>query len=283
MEKGCILMGSEKNIKFYHVDAFTEDIFKGNTAVVCVMGNLKDTTLMQNIAKEMNVSETAFICYADKEGFYDIRWFTPAVEMDLCGHATMAAAKVLYDIYGVKQDNLVFKGRSGELGALRQGNLIKLDFAADEIESEIECSRSLMKALGLDGYVKAVVGKNTRKLVIHVEKAETVLALKPDFTLLRETCFDTVVKGVGVTAKGIGGYDIMTRYFNPWAGVNEDPVTGSVHTLLATYWSEILCKKELRAYQASKRGGEMLIKLLDNGRLDMWGKAIVVSAGELYI
>jgi predicted PhzF superfamily epimerase YddE/YHI9 len=110
-----------------------------------------------------------------------------------------------------------------------------------------------------------------------------VLSLKPDFALLGAVGFDTVVKGVGVTAKGTGDYDIVTRYFNPWAGVNEDPVTGSVHTLLTTFWSAILGKKELRAYQASERGGEMLIRLLDNGRLEMLGKAVIVSAGELYI
>lgn len=276
-------MSKFKGIRLYHVDAFTGEPFKGNPAVVCVMDSLEDAELMQNIAREMNVSETAFISPAGSEGCYSIRWFTPRVEMDLCGHATMAAAKVLYDVYGVKQDYLVFNGRVVEISTLKQEDFIKLDFAADDIEAEMQCSPELMKALGLNSYVRAIVGKNTRKLVIQVEDVETVLSLKPDFARLGAISFDTAIKGIGVTTKGTCDYDIITRYFNPWAGVNEDPVTGSVHTLLATYWSEILCKRELRAYQASERGGEMLIKLLGNGRLEMLGKAIIVAAGELYI
>jgi PhzF family phenazine biosynthesis protein len=271
------------NIKIYHVDAFTESPFGGNPAVVCIAEGPMEELQMQSIAREMNLSETAFVnfCY-DKER-YEIRWFTPRLEVDLCGHATMAAAKVLYDRVHVKTDCLVFNSRSGELRTFRQGDEIMLDFPLDELEQEISCSAELLEAIGIRRYVKAFIGRKTRKLVIHIEESEQVQLIKPDFAKLAALSFDTVVKGIGITAKGTGKYDIIGRYFNPWAGVNEDPVTGSVHTLLADYWSKLLNKNELIAYQASERGGEMRIRLADSGRVELWGKAVIVTAGELLI
>jgi PhzF family phenazine biosynthesis protein len=158
-----------------------------------------------------------------------------------------------------------------------------LDFPIDEVERYIVCPDELLAALGLNSYIRAAIGRKTRKLIVHLEDAENIPLLKPDFAKLAEVTFETVVKGVGITAQGIGKYDIIGRYFNPWAGVNEDPVTGSVHTLLADYWSKLLNKTELLAYQASERGGEIRIKLTDNQRVELWGKAALVTAGELFI
>jgi PhzF family phenazine biosynthesis protein len=274
---------SQEKIRIYHVDAFSAAPFGGNPAAVCVSEEALPKELMQNIAGEMNLSETAFVtAYADKR-LYEIRWFTPKCEVDLCGHATMAAAKVLYEFYHVSQDWLRFESRSGSLRTFRNGNEIMLDFPIDEVERYIVCPDELLAALGLNSYIRAAIGRKTRKLIVHLEDAENIPLLKPDFAKLAEVTFETVVKGVGITAQGIGKYDIIGRYFNPWAGVNEDPVTGSVHTLLADYWSKLLNKTELLAYQASERGGEIRIKLTDNQRVELWGKAALVTAGELFI
>lgn len=271
-----------QNIKIYHVDAFAAAPFAGNPAAVCISEGALPIALMQDIAREMNLSETAFVtACVDKEG-YEIRWFTPKCEIDLCGHATMAAAKVLYQYHNVPQNWLCFNSRSGILRTLLQGEEIMLDFPLDEVDDEITCPMELLQAIGLKSYVRVVIGRKTRKLVIHIEDAEEIPMLKPDFGKLAAVSFDTVVKGVGVTAKGTD-YDIISRYFNPWAGVNEDPVTGSVHTLLANYWSSLLNKRELLAYQASERGGEIKIRLVESNRVELWGKAVIVTAGELMI
>lgn len=274
-------MGSQ-NIKIYHVDAFAAAPFGGNPAAVCISEAVLPKALMQDIAREMNLSETAFVTPCAGQEGYEIRWFTPKCEIDLCGHATMAAAKVLYRYHNTPQDWLCFNSRSGILRTIQQGEEIMLDFPMDEVEAETACSKELLQAIGLNSYVRAVIGRKTRKLVIHIEDAEEIPMLKPDFGKLAAVSFDTVIKGVGVTAKG-ADYDIISRYFNPWAGVNEDPVTGSVHTLLANYWGSLLNKKELLAYQASERGGEIRIRLADSNRIELWGKAVIVTAGELMI
>jgi PhzF family phenazine biosynthesis protein len=270
------------SIKIYNVDAFTSIPFRGNAAAVCIYEDNLSKELMQNIAREMNLSETAFVT-AKTNGSYDIRWFTPKCEVDLCGHATMAAAKVLYEFYNAPQDWLSFGSRSGVIRTFRSGDDIMLDFPVDEVEADIICPSELLEAIGLNHYIRAVIGRKTRKLIIHIEDAGQIPTLKPDFVKLAAVSFDTVVKGVGITAKGTGKYDILVRYFNPWAGVDEDPVTGSVHTLLADYWSKILNKSELLSYQASERGGEIRIRIADNNRVELWGKAVVVTAGELFI
>jgi PhzF family phenazine biosynthesis protein len=274
---------SGQNIKIYHVDAFATTLFRGNPAAVCVSGEALSKELMQNIAREMNLSETAFVSNGVNMGSFEIRWFTPKCEVDLCGHATMSAAKVLYEFYNVSQDWLSFDSKSGTLRTFKYGDEIMLDFPIDEVEADIICHTELLQTLGLKSYIRAAIGRKTRKLIIHIADAEQIPLLKPDFIKLAAGSFDTDVKGIGITARGIGKYDIISRYFNPWAGVNEDPVTGSVHTLLADYWSKILSKKSLLCYQASERGGEIRIKLAGNNRVELWGKAVIVTAGELFI
>lgn len=268
--------------KIFHVDSFTDIPFRGNPAGVCILEKPICDEQMQNIAREMCLSETAFVS-SDSVGSFEIRWFTPKFEVDLCGHATMAAAKILYDFYNIKEDWIAFNSKSGVIRTFRNKDEIMLDFPIDEVEREVDCSPELLQALGIKTYKKAVIGKNTRKLIIHLEDFEEVQIVMPNSKKLMEIGFDTVVKGIGVTSDGYGKYDFITRYFNPWAGVDEDPVTGSVHTLLASYWSKILNKNELLSYQASERGGEIRIKLADNKRVELWGKAVVVAVGDMLI
>lgn len=272
---------SHNKIKLFLVDAFTATPFGGNPAAVCILNEALGYNTLLQIAKEMNLSETAFVLPASEKNHFYIRWFTPKMEMDICGHATMAAAKVLFELDGNCQDKMVFQYGNGSLFVENTRAALYMDFPVDKVAEEVVCSEELLRALGIQSYVKAVVGEKTRKLVIQVENSDQIRAMKPDFNLLHAVKFDTVVKGVGVTAMGTGDYDFISRYFNPWAGVNEDPVTGSVHTLLAAYWSEILNKTDLKAYQASERGGELLLKLLGNERVEIGGKAVIISKGEL--
>ncbi len=271
------------NIKIYHLDAFTARPFMGNPAAICVSRVPLEEKLMQNISGEINLSETAFVVPAAGSGHYTIRWFTSLCEVDLCGHATLAAAKVLYDFYEKDREKLCFSSRSGALITQRCGSAIMLDFPIDEAEEIVGCTPQLLAALGIEHYKRAFIGKRTRKLVLHIESEEEVRRLKPDFAKLAALCFDEPVKGLGITAKGSGSYDIVVRYFNPWAGVNEDPVTGSVHTLLMDYWGKLLQKEELLSYQASARGGEIRLKRAANQRVELWGEAVLLSAGDLYL
>lgn len=271
------------NIKIYHLDAFTASPFMGNPAAICVSEAPLEGKLMQNISGEINLSETAFVVPAEGSGHYSIRWFTPLCEVDLCGHATLAAAKVLYDFYEKDREKLRFSSRSGELSAWKKGSAIMLDFPIDQPRETGCCTPALLAALGIKSCIRAFMGKRTGKLVLHLDSEEAVRDLKPDFAKLAALKFDEKVKGVGVTAGRSGKYDMIVRYFNPWAGVNEDPVTGSVHTLLADYWGELLGKEELLSYQASARGGEIRLKRTADHRVELWGEAVLFSAGELYV
>ncbi len=274
-------------ISVYQVDAFTSNACRGNPAAICLGDSSLTGTAMLDIAAEMNLSETAFIQpIADNSlpdtAQYAIRWFAPKAEMPLCGHATLAAAKVIFDCLGFKGDRILFKSMSGDLESRKHAKGFTLDFPADEPQEAGPVS-DLLEAMGISKYEDIVYGKNTGKLVIRLHSEKEVRSLRPDFERLKSVkgCFP--VKGVAVTAKAEGDYDIVSRYFNPWAGVNEDPVTGSVHTLLAPYWSSILGKKDLKALQASQRCGEMLIRIVGGGRLEFIGNAVVVLQGEIYL
>ena len=271
----------------YQVDAFTSKACKGNPAAVCLVDRDIEDEVFLDVAEEMNLSETAFIQPLEggtplKTVMYSIRWFTPKMEMPLCGHATLAAAKVIFDCFGFKGDRILFKSMSGELESRRHARGFTLDFPEDE-PMESGPATDLLEAMGIQKYKELVYGKNTNKLVVRLHSEKEIIGLRPNFERMKavKACFP--IKGVGVTAEGEGDYDIVSRYFNPWAGVNEDPVTGSVHTVLAPYWSAILGKKELRALQASQRGGEILIRMSGGGRLEFIGDAVVVLQGEVYL
>ena len=274
-------------ISVYQVDAFTSTACKGNPAAVCLVDNMLEERVMQDIAAEMNLSETAFVqtlgeAGSQGSGYYFIRWFTPVTEVPLCGHATLAASKVIFDCLGFSGERLLFDSAGGRLESRRHAKGFTLDFPADR-PVEPGPSSDILEAMGIGRYKDIVYGSSTQKLVIRLCSGAEVRRLSPDFEKMKsvKVCFP--VKGVGVTAEGEKCYDIISRYFNPWAGVNEDPVTGSVHTVLAPYWSRILGKKELLALQSSERGGELLIRIMDGGRLEFTGDAVVVLRGEILL
>lgn len=277
----------KNKIKIYQVDAFTSEAFKGNPAAVCILENDISDELMKNIAQEMNLSETAFVkplknSNIGKGNLFSLRWFTPEVELDLCGHATIATSKVLFDEFNIKEQYIKYETKSGLLTAKKKDEKISLDFPIDKA-LDFNLTQDILDAMGIRSYSKAIIGEKTRKLVIEVKDKENIINLKPNFEILKSLKFKSDVKGIGVTCRGNEKYDFISRYFNPWAGINEDPVTGSVHTLLANYWSNKLNKMDMNAYQASNRSGEISLKLLENDRVRLSGEAVIVLRGELYL
>ena len=283
-----------RKIKYFHVDAFTDEKFKGNPAGVCILDKFISTEEMQQIANELNHSETAFVVKGDDlENRYEcplyvLRWFTPEVEVSLCGHATLAASKVLHDEYGILKDCVTYETKSGLLYTRKDEKGITMNFPVEQYINA-EPSDQLLWYMGISTYERAVYSSQLNKLVIELRSEKELLRLHPDFEKLKRLDLEYDIKGIAVTCKNHNmiespynkSYDFLTRYFNPWFGVDEDPVTGSVHTILAPYWSEILGKKELIAYQASKRGGFIHLNLVDEERVELSGHAVVVMEGEI--
>lgn len=255
------------------VDAFTDRPFAGNPAAVCILESARDAEWMQTVALEMNLSETAFLVPA-ADG-YGLRWFTPEVEIDLCGHATLASAHVLWQDGHLAPDaEARFQTRSGLLTCRRDGDWIWMDFPAKPSEPAGEMPE-LADALG----VRALhVGRSHFDHVVEVESADVVRSLRPDIS--RIATFP--VRGVIVTARGDegSGYDFVSRFFAPAAGVAEDPVTGSAHCVLAPYWAAKLGRAELTGFQASKRGGVVRVRHAGD-RVHLGGQAVTVMRGEL--
>ncbi|MBW2409539.1 MAG: PhzF family phenazine biosynthesis protein [Deltaproteobacteria bacterium] len=262
-------MGQE----IYQVDAFTATPFKGNPAAVCILPRAGDEGWMQNLATEMNLSETAFLVQQD-DG-YNLRWFTPAVEVDLCGHATLASAHILWETGLLAEDQEArFFTHSGLLTAERRGDWIQLDFPS-EPESVSEAPDNLGEALGASA---TYVGKNRFDYLVEVESEDLVRNLTPDFQLLSSISS----RGFMVTSRSEANeFDFISRFFAPAFGINEDPVTGSAHCCLGPYWAKKLDKTELTAYQASPRGGIVRVRVSPE-RVYLLGKAVTVMRGELY-
>ena len=257
-------------LPFFLVDAFTTEPFRGNSAGV-VLGH-GDDEWMQRVAAEMKHSETAFV-RPRTNGGHELRWFTPEVEVDLCGHATLATAHVLYETGGLK--NATFHTRGGTLQATRNDDAsITLDFpvAVPEPTPPIP---ELFTALGIEPI--EFLHTDGDFFCCVVADAKTVRALTPDFARLRAL---SSVRGVYVTAPGDEGYDIVSRCFAPRVGIDEDPVTGSMHCVLVAFWAPKLGKDELRAFQASARGGELRVRQVGNRAL-FTGRATTVLRGEL--
>ena len=259
-------------LRIVQVDAFTATPFAGNPAAVCVLPAPREAPWMQHVAREMNLSETAFLC-PRPDGF-DLRWFTPAVEVDLCGHATLASAHVLWeDGYLVTDTPARFHTRSGLLTATRQDAWISLDFPALPPEP-VTPPEALLQALHV---APLYVGKNRSSYLVEVASEESVRTLQPDFTRLQTL----PVQGVMVTSRATSaGFDFVSRYFAPRAGVPEDPVTGSAHCCLGPYWSQRLHQDSLVAYQASARGGVVRVQVR-GARVVLSGQAVTVLRGEL--
>ncbi|PWU13707.1 MAG: isomerase [Verrucomicrobia bacterium] len=258
-------------IPYYQVNAFTGDPFGGNPAGVCPLENWLSDELMQKIAAENDLSETAF--FAPEAGEFRLRWFAPAMEVDLCGHATLATAYVLFWELGYTQNQLVFQTRSGQLSALREGERILMDFPsrpAEPCNARDEVSRAL-------GRVPLEVLKSRDYVAVYAS-AEEVAALEPDMARVAE--LDAL--GVAATARGDGQADFVSRFFVPKAGIPEDPATGSSHCSLIPYWAARLGKTEMFARQLSKRGGEIYCRLKGD-RVEIGGRAAIYCRGELAV
>lgn len=254
------------------VDAFTDRPFAGNPAAVCILPRPAEDGWMRNVAAEMNLSETAFL--DPRDDGWNLRWFTPAVEVDLCGHATLASAHVLWEDGHLPADaEARFHTRSGLLTCRRQGEWITMDFPAKP-EKRTESPEGLERALGV---TPLHVGRSQFDLLVEVDSEEAVRALKPDLGLLARVD----VRGVIVTARAAnGGYDFVSRFFAPRAGVDEDPVTGSAHCVLAPFWAARLGRTEMTAFQASRRGGQVRVRVAGD-RVELAGQAVTTMRGEL--
>lgn len=258
-------------MKIYQVDAFTDKIFKGNPAAVIPLEEWPDVYLMQEIASENNLSETAFLIPGD-EGSYHIRWFTPTTEVDLCGHATLASAHVLYDHLSYDQEEIRFHSKSGELTVRKKEGMYWMNFPSNPPEA-IPVPKLLPDALGS---IPVYTGVNTDLLVLF-DDAELVRNMNPDLSLLDRM----EVRGVIVTAPG-KEVDFVSRFFAPSVGVPEDPVTGSAHTVLTPFWSKRLKKERLQAKQISRRGGALTC-VQKGSRVEIGGNAITYLAGDIQI
>ncbi len=264
------------SLTIVQVDAFTREPFGGNPAAVCVLPRPADPAWMQRVAREMNLSETAFLV-SRGSGEYDLRWFTPAVEVDLCGHATLASAHVLWEDGHLAADApTVFHTRSGRLSAERRGEWIEMDFPAEPAEpaEPAPVPEGLADALGAE---PVHFGRNRFDCLVEVDSEATVRALAPD---IRALCA-LPVRGIIVTARGeTEEADFVSRFFAPRAGVDEDPVTGSAHCCLGPYWRRRLGRDAFTAWQASVRGGIVKVRVAGD-RVLLSGQAVTVLRGEL--
>lgn len=258
----------------FKVDSFTEKPFAGNPAGVCILPGPRDESWMRNVAREMNLSETAFL-YRGRDG-YELRWFTPVVEVELCGHATLASAHILWETGDLApKAQARFQTKSGLLTASRSGDMIELDFPAKP-EERSEAPEGLIEALGV---TPRYVGRNAFDYLVEVDSQEIVRDVAPDFARLGKI----PARGAIVTAAASSaGFDFVSRFFAPAVGVDEDPVTGSAHCCLGPYWGAKLGKTDLKAYQASARGGIVRVRLAGD-RVLLGGHAVTILRGELAV
>ena len=258
--------------KIYQIDAFADKVFSGNPAAVCPLDTWLDDETMLKIAAENNLSETAF--YVKKGDNFEIRWFTPTVEVDLCGHATLATAFVLFNHENYTESTIQFYSPgSGKLTVTKNGDLITLNFPSDNFE-QIALTDEIRNCFNLMP-ISAYKGKTDYLLVF--ENEEEIIEIQPDFNEISKLN----VRGVIVTAKG-NEVDFVSRFFGPQVGVNEDPVTGSAHTTLTPYWSKQLNKTEMTAIQLSEREGYLQTKYLDD-RVEISGEGKLYLTGEIFI
>jgi PhzF family phenazine biosynthesis protein len=269
----------------YQIDAFTDKLFKGNPAAVIPLDNWIDESLMQNIAMENNLAETAFICPVnefskasptggDSEGAdFEIRWFTPEAEIDLCGHATLASAYVLFNIMKFDKEEIKLSCKSGILKVRKEGDIIWMDFPSWKPERFNDYPAELALALGNSEIVGVY---KHRDLLVELMNEDAVKKCNPDFTMIKKTSYKIII-----TAQG-KDVDFVSRFFAPTVGINEDPVTGSAHSQLIPFWSEKLGKQKLSAMQLSRRTGKLLCE--QNGdRVKMGGNCVYYMKGEIEI
>jgi predicted PhzF superfamily epimerase YddE/YHI9 len=257
----------------FHVDAFTDRPFSGNPAAVCLLPAWRNDDWLQAIAREMNLSETAFLL--KQRGLFELRWFTPTVEVDLCGHATLASAHILWQQRQVEGDEIRFSTRSGILKAFRRGDEVELDFPLTP-EEAVEAPPGLLSALGVSA---RYVGKSPFDYLVEVESEAALRAIAPDFKRLAAV----PTRGVIVTSRSADPrFDFVSRFFAPATGIDEDPVTGSAHCCLGAFWRKRLGEAEFTAFQASARGGVLKVRVTED-RAYLGGKATTVARGELLV
>jgi len=256
--------------KIYQVDAFANRLFEGNPAMICPLEEWFSDELMQQIAAENNLSETAF--FVKKDSKYHLRWFTPKREVDMCGHATLATAYILFEYMNYNDKMIIFETKSGDLMVQKEGESFVMDFPVQMI---VPCniSEHIEETFAL----KPIATFASMDYIVVFEDEKDILNAKPNLTLLKELD----LRGVCITSRS-EKYDFVTRFFAPNYGIDEDPVTGSVFTQLASYWSKKLEKKILYAKQLSSRGGEVHCELVDN-RVKLSGKCIKYLEGEIEI
>jgi len=258
-------------INLYQVDAFSDHLFGGNPAAVCPLEEWLPVKTMQNIAMENNLPETAF--FVKKDAQFEIRWFTPLVEVDLCGHATLASAHVIFNHLDWDRPSISFLSRSGILVVTRKGEMITLNFPSDDVHPA-DPPEGLLASLNVKP-LESYAGNTDIMLILDSQKA--VELLEPDFGLMKKSGG----RGVVVTARG-DDVDFVSRFFAPQVGIDEDPVTGSAHTTLTPYWSKKLGKSELTAMQLSRRKGRLWCKYLGD-RVEISGHAITYLTGQIVI
>lgn len=260
----------------YQVDAFTAEPFKGNPAAVCLLEDPAPDDWMQALAAEMNLSETAFLLPDIEQDGWSLRWFTPTMEVDLCGHATLASAKVLFETRPeLRQRPIVFFTRSGELRAGWKEGMVELDFPVKSPEP-LMIEKEIAPLLGFQPIEAAFSGNY---FLFEAEDEQTVRSAQPDFVGLAKSTMPEVI----ITAKSENGeFDFVSRFFAPQLGINEDPVTGSAHCLLTPYWAGKLGKEVHEAYQASARGGRLHVRL-EGDRVHIAGEATIIFRAVLIV
>ena len=269
------------NLKTYTVDSFTSEPFKGNPAGVCLPVHDLSEKLMLKIAQELGLSETAYLRRIADSEKYSIRYFSPVMEIPLCGHATLASAKVLFQ-ENESLTKLVFVTIENlELEITKVGEQIRMVFPVYET-SPADAPPNLLAALGLKTIINSVYNKETNILLLEIAESEQLQNLAPDFTALVHS--HDKINGVLVTTPSQReDFDFESRYFWPWSGTNEDPVTGGTHTFLTKYWSERLGKKKLRSFQCSKRTGSMEVELINDTQMTITSHATIIFKGHLQI
>ncbi|XP_066303568.1 phenazine biosynthesis-like domain-containing protein isoform X2 [Branchiostoma lanceolatum] len=293
-----------KRLPIFQVDAFTDKPFAGNPAAVCLLEDVDLTDEhQQKIAAEMNLSETAYLRKLNSDDDFSssskfgLRWFTPTNEVALCGHATLASAATLFYMMKNPSPQLTFQTLSGDLFARREGDFISLDLPENKAQPlDREPYSQLLKIVVGDLTIQDLqVSHTAKKLVVRLQDGtrQTLESLRPDTVAMLAAHTQDIIRGVIVTVKGSleNGcvdkqgvmYDFISRYFAPWNGIAEDPVTGSAHTVLASYWAKELGKTEFYARQCSARGGDLKVRLREDGRVDVAGKATVVLQGMIRI
>ncbi|MCV9387214.1 PhzF family phenazine biosynthesis protein [Reichenbachiella ulvae] len=264
-------------IKTYTLDSFTNHPFSGNPAAVCQLKETLDELMMQQIAQEFNLSETAFLIPQD--GYYDIRFFSPFKEIPLCGHATLASAKMLFTTK--QMDEVAFKTIEGlMLKCYKRDNQVMMKFPLYETQPA-DAPKAMIDALGDINLIDVRHCRETNMLLIEMESAERLKELDPDFVALKKS--HDSISGLIVTSSGDHIYDFYSRYFWPWSGGNEDPVTGAAHTVLAKYWGDKLAKVNMKAYQSSARGGYMELFIASADELQITSTAVVVHTGDFLL